>query len=259
MSDGFTERRTSPRVPYRFAAEWSDHFYEWSGDALNVGPGGCFVVGQPLAQAKILRVALALPGQAPFVVDATVAHAAADGMGLAFRLPDTGAFARSADAFERLVVRDPELAARVRRFMPRLEPGVRLYPTPRAARTGAARTPDERRALRLAGTGATVRDLRSRGGAGLAHAVFALLERDLLTTIQGRGTQGVSTVPGEAPAPAPREGTRAPSAERYFRQAQEHLQGGNAPAAITALRLALALCPGDPQIEAELARLGARV
>lgn len=256
MSSGFTDRRTSPRVPSRLPVGWSDHFYEWSGEALNVGPGGAFVVGTPLDPGKILRVTVQYPDQEPLSLDATVAHADGGGMGLAFRLPDTLTFARSAEAFERHVARDPELVARSKRSAQPLDGELRLWPTERALLAGAARSADERRVIRMAGPGVLVRELRQKGGASLAPAVFALLERDLLTTSEQRAARGAPAPwSGETAAPAPRTGARPAAAERYFQQALEQIARGQDQAAVTALKLALVLSPEDPQIEAALRRL----
>jgi hypothetical protein len=255
VPDGFQDRRTSARIPVQFPATWSDHFYEWPGEALNLGAGGVFTVGAPLDPGKQLRISLELPGQDPLTLDATVAHATSDGMGFAFRLQDTATFARAVEAFERQVVRDPQMAARARRHVGSLPDAERLFPTPRALQ-GGGRTPAENRALNLVGSGAQVRELRTRGGAALGPVLFALLERDLLTTHESRAVRD-APAPWTEPSAGPtrRESARSPAAERYFQQAVQELADGNDRAAVTSLRLALVLSPGDPQIEAELQRL----
>lgn len=266
MSELYYDRRQYDRIAARFPVEWSDHYYEWAGECLNFGTGGVYVITpQPLKAGKQLKIRISPPREPELELDGKVAFATSDGMGLAFDVRSAEHFEQVQEIFERMTARDPLLLARLRARVRELTPGTMLYPTRLSGGANATVNPLEKQALGLVGDGKRVDEIaRGQGDRmfQLAHGIFALLERGVLTVRQGDAAKPgeVSRQPSgpQAGAPATPSGPRNAQAEKYLQKGKEDFAAGNKLAALTNFKLAIMLAPGDPVILGYLEELDTR-
>ena len=257
-TESWTDRRAYDRIPARFPVTWADHYYEWKGECLNFGAGGCYVLAEkPLKPGKKLTVKLMPPREAELELPGKVAFATSDGMGLSLDVRAPEAFERAIDLFERMIARDTSLAVRLKTKPRLIEPSTVLYATPAALAAGAVVNAEEKRILSQFNDAKRVDELKKAcGDAWLSHvhAVFALVERGILTTNRALAARPEDLASGRPRAPAPVEagaapsGPRPPQAEKYYQKGKDDLAAGNKLSALTNFKLALMLAPGDPVI-----------
>lgn len=268
--DTLTDRRAAPRVTASLPARLSDYLYEWEGRVLSLSAGGCFVsVPQLFAPGKELSVSVTHPDGDELTLDGIVRWARGPGgrlpagLGIAFDRRHPDRIVDLEDFVERLAVSSVELATRYRAAGRPLPLGTELFPA-RDAPRDAPLTPEERAFLAAVGDGSPLHEIRRQLGESEWHeasyAAFSLQGKGLVTTDRLRAGQALS---GGRPAagvgrPAPsvqQVRARTGKAQSFYQQALDALNAGDKRLALTNLRLALMLAPGDPEITAALADL----
>jgi hypothetical protein len=266
--------RRAPRIPARCPVVVRHRFSTWKAETEDLGPRGLQLVTPRLvAPGREVRLLMDVPGlqrrvQGMGKVVWTRAEAPSR-LGVAFH-PDL----TDRRWFEALVAADPLAASAARRVPDRLPARAKLY-------LGVAPTlvvdfnADELSVLRAIRGGTVVGDLVAAFGAASARllgALFALIGRGQLTLDPTRSPgpapwrrvleQAEVTAAADA-LPRARHGadTRPPARaaerlEQLLAEAREHLAAGRISPAAERLREARAIAPDDPEIAAEIEKLG---
>lgn len=173
------DRRANARIAVRFPIEMDDISYSYSGEAVDVSPGGVRVECDPAPPVGTeLDLELKPLGQPPLKIKGRVVHESATGAGVAFNVGKPEAFEAALNLYETLLISDPSLAISIKRRPTKISYTARLYPLPlRGATLGG---PEHWVMSLLKPEGTLLWDLRRGLGpewGRLAHVPFALIEQ----------------------------------------------------------------------------------
>jgi hypothetical protein len=182
--------RRSPRLPARCRVTIAHGGAGWVAETEDVGPRGCQLVSsRPLEIGGAARLIIESDRvMTPLTVLGRIAWSTGVGRqraGVAFA--ERQASVDPAGWFKKLLVAQPALEAGLRRVPDHLPVDTRLFLRPPPQHI-LDFTQDEASLIKMLGDGTTVRDLVQRGPLGeaqAARAVFALLERRVLTLSLG--------------------------------------------------------------------------
>jgi hypothetical protein len=190
VNESILNPRRSPRLPARCRVTVAHGGAGWVAETEDVGPRGCQLVSpRPLEVGGAARLIIESDRVvAPLTVLGRVAWSTGIGRqraGVAFAERQSGV--DPTGWFKKLLVSQPALEAGLRRVPDRLPLETRLFLRPPPQHIFDF-TPDETALIRMLGDGVTVRDVVQGGPLGearAARAVFALLERRILTLSLG--------------------------------------------------------------------------
>lgn len=182
--DVIKDRRFSQRIPVKFPVEMKDLAFVYKAVAVDLSGNGARVkLAENLAVGSELDLLLRPDGDPVVKLVARVVQLCPGGAGLAFRTHSTEAFEAAYNLFEGIVMRQPQLAIRLKQHPLVLPTRARLYPLPLK---GLQLTGPEHWVYGLLKKeGTMIFDLRRTLGAEwdrLAWAPFALLERGVAST-----------------------------------------------------------------------------
>ncbi len=263
MEELLRDRRAYPRLAVSLPCRFSDFNYEWDGTVVSLSTAGCrvesrqlfrpgkdlsFVVrteeGEELTAEGIVRWVRAATGRDPGL------------LGVEFDLRRPGLAENTTDFVERLAASDVDVAMRYRAAGRPIPMAQILYQ--KRQRPPDVQLTNEERTFLACIDGRTdlygVRQALGPAWESVSYAAFSLLGKGVLTTIQAQGIVG--TAQGPRPAPTAKETmARNQKAQEYYEKAMEARATGNVPLALTNLRLAIMLAPGDPEITRALEEL----
>lgn len=273
FDDVVADRRSTPRLATELPVVFSDYQYEWDATCLSLSASGCFIATDTLfAPGKDVEVTLNHPDGDTLKAEGRVRWARgtgereAPGLGIAFDLRSSDIAAGLTDFVERLAVVDVETATRFRAAGKPLPASTILY-VARDAPPNPTLTTEERAFLACVDGQAALYEIKSSVGdtqwERICFAPFSLLGKGVLTRRKAnadpRRLSGASQrVGGGGSGNAPTAGQvirRSEKAQDYYQQALYALRANDKRLALTNLRLAIMLAPGDPEITATLAEL----
>jgi hypothetical protein len=195
VNESILNPRRSPRLPARCRVTVAHGGAGWVAETEDVGPRGCQIVSpRPLEVGGAARLIIESDRVvAPLTVTGRVAWSTGIGRqraGVAFAERPGGV--DPTVWFKKLLVSQPALEAGLRRVPDRLPAETRLFLRPPPQHIFDF-SPDETALIRMLGDGLTVRDVVHAGPLGearAARAIFALLERRILTLSLGEAAPG---------------------------------------------------------------------
>ncbi len=263
MDEFLRDRRAYPRLRVSLPCRFSDFNYEWDGHIVSLSTSGCRVEAQQLFRpGKDLSFTIPDETGGELRADGIVRWVAAPThrergrLGVEFDLRKAGVAELLTDFIEALAASDVDVAMRYRaagRPLPMSQILYRKRQTPE----GVTLTNEERTFLACL-DGRTdlygVRDQLGPAWKAINYAAFSLLGKGVITTHRAQGVIGDAR--GVRPAPTAQETmNRNQKAQEYYEQAMAARAQGNDALALTHLRLAIMLAPGDPEITAAIAEL----
>ena len=272
LDDVVRDRRVHPRLATRLPVRFSDFQYEWDGTCLSLSAGGCFIAtGTGLPEDTDLDVDLVHPDGDALRVEGRVRWSreatsrVAGGLGIAFDFRKRGVLEALTDFVERLAVVDVKTATRFRAAGQPLPASTILYPA-RDAPPSPTLTTEERALLACVDGRASLHEIRQEVGEAqwdrLCFAPFSLIGKGVITQ---RKERAAALGPGRARAPVGAPASAGPTARQviarsdqaqaYYQQALDARSRNDVRLALTNLRLALMLAPGDAEIAAAIAEI----
>ncbi|MFW6369118.1 MAG: PilZ domain-containing protein [Myxococcota bacterium] len=266
--DQLDDRRSAPRVETDLPILFSDYAYEWEGRCISISFQGCFIrYPEPFGEGKELALKLTHPDGDELQIDAIVRWAREDsgrlpaGMGVVFDLRDRRLIELTTDFVERLALEDVVLATRYRDAL-RPMSIVTVMHFARGAPENPVLTDAERTFMAWVDGERNLRSIREAVGPEtwelIRFAPFSLRGKGVLTTDKSLAGEPPTTrrAGGPArPAGAAEVASRNAQAHRHYENALDALETNDERRALTELRLALMLAPGDPEISDLLNRL----
>ncbi len=260
--DQLFDRRATPRLESDLPARFSDYDYEWEGRCASISVQGCFIESDDLLEEGTeLELALSHPDGDELTIHGIVRWAReptgrlAAGMGIAFDLRERRSIELSTDFVERLALEDIATAPRYRDALRPLPINTVVY-WARGAPENPILSDAERTFLAWVDGSRNLRAIRDAVGEEtwdwICYTPFSLRGKGLITTEAGLAAPSAPAQRasgGATRAPATSDvRSRNAQAHQHYQRAVEALETNERGRALTELRLAIMLAPGDPEI-----------